>query len=93
MINSQSKSNIPSPVERVKSQKPRPKMRMSRVDIILERAGGNMEDAEKLAKEKDKLDYQLMLAWNFSSEIMKRCRKVGYKGKFITPVPKPRICE
>ena len=62
MINSQSKSNIPSPVERVKSQKPRPKMRMSRVDIILERAGGNMEDAEKLAKEKDKLDYQLMLA-------------------------------
>lgn len=62
MINSQSKSNTPSPVERVKSQKPRPKMRMSRVDIILERAGGNMEDAEKLAKEKDKLDYQLMLA-------------------------------
>jgi len=62
MINSQSKSNIPSPVERVKSQKPRPKMPMSRVDIILERAGGNMEDAEKLAKEKDKLDYQLMLA-------------------------------
>ena len=62
MINSQSKSNIPSPVERVKSQKPRPKMPMSRVDIILERAGGNMENAEKLAKEKDKLDYQLMLA-------------------------------
>jgi hypothetical protein len=37
-------------------------MPMSRVDIILERAGGNMENAEKLAKEKDKLDYQLMLA-------------------------------
>jgi len=62
MINSQSKSNIPSPGERVKSQKPRPKMPMSRVDIILERAGGDMGKAEQLAKEKSKLDYQLMLA-------------------------------
>ena len=59
MINSQSKSNIPSPVERVKSQKPRPKMPMSRVDIILERAGGDMGKAEQLAKEKSKLDYSI----------------------------------
>jgi 2-polyprenyl-3-methyl-5-hydroxy-6-metoxy-1,4-benzoquinol methylase len=41
----------------------------------------------------NKVDFVLLLAWNFSGEIMKRCRKVGYKGKFITPVPKPRIFE
>lgn len=81
MINSQSKLNTPSPVERVKFQKPKsiPKAHMSRVDIILEYAGGNMEKAEQLAKEKDKLDYQLMLsvqgkteqAWKVVKELEK----------------------
>ena len=46
-----------------------------------------------IEKLNNKVDYQLLLAWNFSSEIMKRCSKVGYKGKFITPVPKPGIFE
>tara|TARA_B100000315_G_scaffold157285_2_gene145891 strand:- start:3713 stop:4960 length:1248 start_codon:yes stop_codon:yes gene_type:complete len=41
----------------------------------------------------NKVDYLLLLAWNFSNEIMKRCRKAGYTGKFITPVPKPGIIE
>ena len=38
------------------SQKP-----MSRVDAILHLANDDIEKAEQLAKEKDKLDYQLML--------------------------------
>jgi SAM-dependent methyltransferase len=46
-----------------------------------------------IEKMNNKVDFQLLLAWNFSSEIMKRCHKVGYKGKFITPVPKPGIFE
>ena len=61
-MKSQSKFNIPPTTERVKSQKPIGKIRMSRVDSILNHAGGDMGKAEQLAKEKSKLDYQLMLA-------------------------------
>jgi hypothetical protein len=61
-MKSQSKFNIPPTTERVKSQKPIGKIRMSRVDSILNHTGGDMGKAEQLAKEKSKLDYQLMLA-------------------------------
>ncbi|MBI3552248.1 MAG: methyltransferase domain-containing protein [Elusimicrobia bacterium] len=38
-----------------------------------------------------RVDYLLLLAWNFESEIRKRCQAAGYQGDFIVPVPKARV--
>lgn len=36
-------------------------------------------------------DYALVLSWHYGQNVMKNLRKKGYKGKFIMPLPKPRI--
>jgi SAM-dependent methyltransferase len=36
----------------------------------------------------DPPDYLVILSWNFKDEIMEKCRKNGYIGKFIIPIPK-----
>jgi hypothetical protein len=36
-------------------------------------------------------EYALILSWHIGEELMKIYRKLGYKGKFIMPLPKPRI--
>ena len=36
-----------------------------------------------------KVDYLLLLAWNFKNEIIARCTTAGYAGGFILPVPVP----
>lgn len=33
------------------------------------------------------VDYVLILAWNYTKEIMDKSRKFGFKGKFIVPLP------
>jgi dTDP-4-dehydrorhamnose reductase/SAM-dependent methyltransferase len=38
-----------------------------------------------------KVDYLLLLAWNFQKEIIRRCTAVHYRGGFIIPVPVPTI--
>lgn len=38
-----------------------------------------------------KVDYLLLLAWNFKSEIIRRCNAVSYRGAYILPVPAPTI--
>jgi SAM-dependent methyltransferase len=38
-----------------------------------------------------KVDYLLLLAWNFQREIVKRCQDKKYKGDFILPVPEATI--
>lgn len=38
-------------------------------------------------------DYLVILSWNFEQEIKDKCRKAGYKGKFIIPIPEFKISE
>ena len=40
---------------------------------------------------KDQPDYALILSWHIGDELMKILRKSGYKGKFIIPLPAPKI--
>ncbi len=46
-------------------------------------------DEERLFK--DQPDYALLLSWHISNELISNLRKKGFKGKFIKPLPKPRI--
>ena len=46
-------------------------------------------DEKKLFKEKP--DYVLLLSWHISSFLIKILRKKGFRGKFIIPLPKPKI--
>jgi dTDP-4-dehydrorhamnose reductase len=39
----------------------------------------------------EKVDYLLLLAWNFQAEIRQRCKAVNYQGAYILPVPEPII--
>jgi SAM-dependent methyltransferase len=36
-------------------------------------------------------DYLLVLAWNFADSIIEKCKKAGYKGKFIIPLPELKV--
>ena len=36
-------------------------------------------------------EYALLLSWHIAEELAVNLRRRGYKGKFITPLPKPRI--
>lgn len=42
---------------------------------------------------KDQPEYALILSWHIGEELMKKTRKSGYKGKFIMPLPKPKIID
>ena len=36
-------------------------------------------------------DYVLILAWNWSSELISKMKMLGYRGKFILPIPIPHV--
>ena len=38
-------------------------------------------------------DYLVILSWNFSKEIIDKCRAAGYTGKFIIPIPEFKIID
>ncbi len=38
-------------------------------------------------------EYALILSWHIGEELMKLYRKLGYRGKFIMPLPTPRIID
>jgi len=46
---------------------------------------------EKLLLEIDPPDYLLMLSWHIGDELIEKIKARGYKGKFIIPLPKPKI--
>ncbi len=48
-------------------------------------------DEKKLIEEQP--EYALVLSWHIGKELMKKTRLAGYKGKFIMPLPKPRIVK
>ncbi len=39
----------------------------------------------------DQPEYALILSWHIADELAPKLREKGYKGKFITPLPQPRI--
>ena len=40
---------------------------------------------------KDQPEYALILSWHYGKNVMKNLRNKGYKGKFILPLPTPKI--
>ncbi len=42
---------------------------------------------------KEQPPYALVLSWHIGEELMRLYRKLGFKGKFIMPLAKPRIVE
>ena len=40
---------------------------------------------------KDNPEYALILSWHYKDSIMKNLRNKGYKGKFIIPLPYPKV--
>ena len=39
----------------------------------------------------DKPEYALILSWHIAEELMPKLRTMGYTGKFIIPLPTPRV--
>jgi SAM-dependent methyltransferase len=48
-------------------------------------------DEKRLFEEQP--DYALLLSWHIADELVAILRGKGYRGKFIVPLPRPRICE
>ena len=46
-------------------------------------------DEQKLFR--DKPDYVILFSWHIANELKNNLKKKGYKGKFIIPLPTPRI--
>jgi hypothetical protein len=46
---------------------------------------------EKLLIEKSPSDYLLILSWHIAEELIEKIKDHGYKGKFIIPLPIPRV--
>jgi len=49
-----------------------------------------LEEAKLFA---DQPDYALFLSWHIGEELAPKLREKGFKGKFIVPLPQPRILE
>ena len=71
------------------------------VDYVLEIEGskkiGNYIPGTKipiLSEKKlftDQPDFAILFSWHIASELKRKLKKKGYKGKFIIPLPKPYI--
>jgi SAM-dependent methyltransferase len=55
--------------------------------------GTHIPIVSMLELERNPPDYLVILSWNFSEEIIDKCRKAGYNGKFIIPIPEFKVIE
>ncbi len=55
--------------------------------------GTHIPIVSMLELERSPPDYLVILSWNFAEEIIDKCRKAGYVGKFIIPIPEFKILE
>ena len=55
--------------------------------------GTNIEIISEKKLYSDKPEYALLLSWHISKELISNLKKRGFKGKFIIPLPKPRIVK
>ena len=46
-------------------------------------------DEQKLYK--DQPEYAFVLSWHIGDEIINNLRKKGFKGRFIVPLPEPKV--
>ena len=53
--------------------------------------GTNIPILDENYLKNNKPDYLLILSWHIYKSLVKNLRKKGFKGKFIIPLPKPRI--
>lgn len=53
--------------------------------------GTKIKIVEEKIEDLKKYDYLLIFSWHIQKDIIKVLRKKGYKGKFIIPLPKPKI--
>ena len=53
--------------------------------------GTKIKIIEEKIQNLKKYDYLLILSWHIQKDIIKVLRKKGYKGKFIIPLPKPKV--
>ena len=55
--------------------------------------GTHIKVVEEARIFKDQPEYALLLTWDIKDIIIPKLRAAGYKGKFIVPVPEPKIIE
>ena len=53
--------------------------------------GTKIKIVEEKIQNLKKYDYLLIFSWHIKKDLIKVLRKKGYNGKFIIPLPKPRI--
>ena len=41
----------------------------------------------------DQPEYALLLSWHIADELIPKLREKGFKGKYIVPLPVPRIVD
>ena len=53
--------------------------------------GTKIKIVDEIEIEKYKPDYLLIFSWHIKDQLKKIFRKKGFKGKFIIPLPQPKI--
>jgi hypothetical protein len=55
--------------------------------------GTGIPIVDEVALMEDRPDYALLFAYHLADDIIPKLRKLGFKGKFIIPLPEPRITD